>query len=55
MKVIITRTPREGRYKRGDIGYINGYVMNADATTDAVVVLGSVIVSVPICDLKVLY
>ncbi|MGK0448573.1 MAG: hypothetical protein ACJA2M_002371 [Polaribacter sp.] len=53
-KVKVIQTPREGQHKKGDIGYIDGYVVAADGKPYAVVVCGSVIDLIRIWCLQVI-
>jgi hypothetical protein len=53
-KVKVIQTPREGQHKKGDIGYIDGYVLAADGKPYAVVVCESIIDFVPIWSLEVI-
>ena len=53
-KIEITRDTNQCSHKKGQIGYIDGYVMAGDGRPYAVVVCGELIDLVPVWAMKVI-
>ena len=53
-KVEITSDVHQERAKKGDIGYIDGYVRGGDERPYSVVIIGEYVCLVPVFQLKVI-